>query len=73
MDERTSSCSSTAVSGRQSLIEIALIVAVFFIQGAWPVPDVNEPYYLGKAIHFWNQSWLRGDFFHGLGRRPPGL
>ena len=63
MDERTSSCSSTAVSGRQSLIEIALIVAVFFIQGAWPVPDVNEPYYLGKVIHFWNHGWLRRDFF----------
>ena len=62
MDERTSSCSSTAVSGRQSLIEIALIFAVFFIQGAWPVPDVNEPYYLGKAIHFWNPDWLRGGF-----------
>jgi len=47
----------------QTLIEIALIFAVFFIQGAWPVPDVNETYYLGKAIHFWNHDWLRGDFF----------
>jgi hypothetical protein len=45
------------------LIEIALIFAVFCIQGAWPVPDVNEPYYVGKAIHFWNPDWLRGDFF----------
>ena len=46
-----------------ALIEIALIFAVFAIQGAWPVPDVNEPYYLGKAIHYWNPDWLRGDFF----------
>ena len=27
------------------------------------MPDVNEPYYLGKAIHFWNPHWLPGDFF----------
>ncbi len=41
----------------------SLIFAVFFIQGAWPVPDVNEPYYLGQVIHYWNPGWLRGDFF----------
>jgi hypothetical protein len=45
------------------LAEIALVFAVFFVQGAVPVPDVNEPYYLGKAIHFWNPDWARGDFF----------
>jgi hypothetical protein len=45
------------------LAEIALVFAVFFLQGAWPVPDVNEPYYLGKAIHYWNPSWAAGDFF----------
>ncbi len=45
------------------LLEITLIFAVFSIQGAWPVPDVNEPHYLGKAIHYWNPDWLRGDFF----------
>ncbi len=33
------------------------------MQGAWPVPDVNEPYYLGKAIHFWHPEWIPGDFF----------
>ncbi len=50
-------------SRRLVLAEIFLIFAVFAIQGAWPVPDVNEPYYLGKAIHFWNPNWLHGDFF----------
>jgi hypothetical protein len=45
------------------LLEISLIFAVFFLQGAWPVPDVNEPYYLGKAIHYWNLAWAAGDFF----------
>ena len=45
------------------LAEIALVFAVFFLQGAWPVPDVNEPYYLGKTIHYWNPAWAAGDFF----------
>ncbi len=48
---------------KNDLVEIALIFAVFFVQGAWPVPDVNEPYYLGKAIHYWNPDWVQGDFF----------
>jgi hypothetical protein len=43
--------------------EFALVFAVFLIQGAYPVPEVNEPYYLGKAIHFWNRDWAAGDFF----------
>ncbi|MEN6450774.1 MAG: DUF6798 domain-containing protein [Thermoguttaceae bacterium] len=50
-------------SRRRALAEVALIFAVFFLQGAWPVPEVNEPHYLGKAIHDWNPDWLRGDFF----------
>ena len=44
-------------------VEILLVFAVFFLQGAWPVPDVNEPYYLGKAIHFWHPEWIADDFF----------
>lgn len=48
---------------RQALLESALILLVFFIEGAYPVPDVNEPNYLGKAIHFWNPQWAAGDFF----------
>ena len=65
------SCTASALDNRQGSIpfeckifaEIALVFAVFFIQGAWPVPDVNEPYYLGKAIHYWNPAWAAGDFF----------
>jgi hypothetical protein len=48
---------------RLAAIEIALVFAVFFVQGAWPVPEVNEPYYLGKALNYWNPSWIQGDFF----------
>jgi len=43
--------------------EVALIFAVFFIQAAWPAPDVNEPHYLGKAKHYWNPDWCQRDFF----------
>ena len=44
-------------------IEIALVFAVFCLLGAWPVPDVNESHYLGRAIHYWNPDWAHGDFF----------
>lgn len=40
-----------------------LIFLVFFVHAAWPVPDVNEPHYLGKARHYWNPDWAHGDFF----------
>lgn len=52
-----------ASSRFRSFVEIVLIFVVFFVQGAWPVPDVNESHYLAKAIHYWNPDWLRGDFF----------
>lgn len=55
--------SSPSQPWKSRLAEIALIFAVFFLQGAWPVPDVNEPNYLGKAIHYWNPDWAQGDFF----------
>ncbi len=46
-----------------TLLELALIFGVFAAYGAWPVPDVNEQYYVGKAIHFWNHDWLGNDPF----------
>ena len=39
---------------RRAMAEALLIFAVFFVHGAAPVPEVNEPYYLGKAVHFCN-------------------
>lgn len=44
-------------------LEVALIFTVFVAYGAWPTPDVNEQYYVGKAIHFWNHDWLGNDPF----------
>lgn len=46
-----------------TLAEIAVVFAVFYLFGAWPIPDSNEPYYVGKAIHYWNPGWVRGDTF----------
>ena len=45
------------------LCETGLIFALFFLYGAYPVPDVNEQYYVGKAIHFWNPDYFPSDAF----------
>jgi hypothetical protein len=49
----------------QAAAEVALVFLVFFIDGAWPAPDVNEPHYLGKAKHYWDAAWCGRDFFLG--------
>jgi hypothetical protein len=62
----TGLCSSRLcgrLGGWKIAAEVGLVFLVFFIQGATPVPEVNEPYYLGKAIHFWNPRWAANDFF----------
>ncbi|HVA51493.1 MAG TPA: DUF6798 domain-containing protein [Pirellulales bacterium] len=46
-----------------ALADVALVLAVFALQAAWPAPDVNEPHYLGKARHFWDPEWAAHDFF----------
>jgi hypothetical protein len=46
-----------------TIAEVALIFAVFFLHGAWPVPDVNEAHYLSKAKHYWDPTWCANDFF----------
>jgi hypothetical protein len=45
------------------LAEIALVFGSFTLFAAWPVPDVNEAHYLAKARHFWDPTWITGDFF----------
>lgn len=47
----------------KSLLEVLLIFILFFIYGAYAVPDVNEAHYLEKAVHFWNPNYAPGDFF----------
>lgn len=46
-----------------ALFEIALLVAIFFVQAGSAVPDVNEAHYLSKAKHYWNPQWCANDFF----------
>ncbi|MDR0327498.1 MAG: hypothetical protein LBI05_04295 [Planctomycetaceae bacterium] len=52
------------ISGRfKTFVEVAAVFAVFFLFGAWKVPDVNEAHYIGKAIHYWNPDWIPNDPF----------
>ena len=51
------------LSRLQVAVEVLLVLAVFFLQGAWPVPDTNEAHYLSKAIHYWNPDWVSADAF----------
>ena len=44
-------------------LEVVLMFAVFFMFAAWPVPEPNEPHYLGKARHYWDTTWIEHDFF----------
>ncbi len=43
--------------------EVLLIFVVFAVYAGWPVPDPNEPHYLGKARHYWDPAWIQNDFF----------
>jgi Domain of unknown function (DUF6798) len=45
------------------VLEILLIVLVFFAVAGDPVPHVNESHYLCRLKHFWNPSWCTGDLF----------
>lgn len=45
------------------IAEVAAIFGVFFLQGAWPVPDVNETVYLAQMKHAWDPNWAAGDIY----------
>lgn len=49
--------------GVKGLAPLVLVFAVFFVDGAWPAPEVNEPYYLCKAANYWNRQWIPNDPF----------
>lgn len=52
-----------SVSQKTIWLEIIFLTGLFYLFGGWPVPDVNEQYYIGKAIHFWDRNWLPNDLF----------
>ncbi len=52
-----------ASSKWQCLVEVLLIVAVFFVATGDVPPHVNESHYLCRLKHFWNPTWCVGDLF----------
>lgn len=48
---------------QQLLMETGLVLVVFALAGAWPVPDVNESVYLPKLKHAWDPGWAPKDFY----------
>lgn len=45
------------------VLELAVYLLLAYLFANSPPPDVNESHYLGKAKHFWNQTWCTRDFF----------
>ncbi|MGL4942611.1 MAG: DUF6798 domain-containing protein [Thermoguttaceae bacterium] len=44
-------------------LELICIFILFAVYGAWSVPDSNEPYYVLKAVRFWQTDFLPNDTF----------
>ncbi len=64
MDEREHAATRPVARRRwMAALEVLLVFMVFFVQGAGPAPETNEPHYLGKAKHYWNPGWIENDFF----------
>lgn len=47
----------------QWLVEVLLIVAVFFVAAGDAPPHVNESHYLCRLKHYWDPAWCVGDLF----------
>lgn len=47
----------------RQLVEVLLIVLVFFIATGDPTPNVNETHYICRLKHYWNPAWCAGDLF----------
>jgi hypothetical protein len=45
------------------MLQFVAVLAVFFVAGGAPPPQVNETQYLAKAKHAWDASYCPGDFF----------
>ena len=47
------------------MLAVAAIWLLFIVYSLVhaPVPSVNEPHYLSKARHYWQNDWCAGDFF----------
>ncbi|MEX2310064.1 MAG: DUF6798 domain-containing protein [Pirellulales bacterium] len=47
----------------QRLVEVTLILLMFFAIAGDPPPHVNEAHYLCRLKHYWNPEWCAGDLF----------
>ncbi len=63
MNGPSAQCPQLCPDTDRAITATLLIFFVFFVHAAWPVPDLNESHYLGKALHYWDPDWGRGDFF----------
>jgi len=54
---------SLGPSPGRGIVEVLLILALFFVAHGDVPPDVNEGHYLGKAKHYWNPDWCPEDHF----------
>ncbi|MCI0334477.1 MAG: hypothetical protein L0228_14765 [Planctomycetes bacterium] len=62
-DTDESSTAALPQSFGRRVVEILLIVLVFFSLTGDPPPNVNEAHYLCRLKHFWNPQWCAGDLF----------
>lgn len=45
------------------ILECLGVIAILAIYAGGPAPEVNEPCYLVKAVHYWQPDYLAGDLF----------
>lgn len=47
----------------QAIVEVLLIVMVFYVAAGDTPPNVNESHYLCRLKHYWDPGWCPGDLF----------
>lgn len=52
----------------QAVVEVLLLLAIFFVYAGDLPPKVNEAHYLVKAKNFWNPDWCQRDLFAASGK-----
>ncbi len=51
-----------------TVLEVLLLMGVFFIYAGDMTPMVNEAHYLVKAKNFWDPTWCQNDLFSASGK-----
>ena len=67
-DSEATSPLSDRPSRLSAVVEIVLLVALFFVYAGDMPPMVNEAHYLVKAKNFWDPSWCANDLFASSGK-----